>query len=145
MRASGPAKTPTTWPARRDGWWWHHRRNRTYVLFGLGSLVVIAEAVVVLAGLWALGGGPESWERFLASLAPTVPRLLHVFALVVLIAYGLRFLRMFPKTQTPRMTLRGLPERLRTRPSLRVLGGALHLACLGVWLLVGCVLAGVLG
>jgi fumarate reductase subunit C len=145
MRPSGPARTLTTWPVRRDGWWWHHRRSRAYVLFGLGSIVVMAEAAVVMAGLWSLGGGPESWESFLVWLASTVPRVLHGFALVVLIAYGLRFMRMFPKTQTPRLLLPGVPERLRTRPPLHVLGTALHLACLGVWLLVGSVLAGVLG
>jgi fumarate reductase subunit C len=115
------------------------------VLFGLGSLVVMAEAAVLLAGLWALGGGPESWERFVAWLAEPVPRSFHALALVALIAYGLRFVRMFPKTQTPRILLAGVPERLRTRPPLRVLGAALYLACLGVWLLVGSVLAGVLG
>jgi fumarate reductase subunit C len=145
MRASGPPRTPTTWPLRRDGWWWRHRRNRAYVLFGLGSLVVMAEAAVVLAGLWSLGAGPESWERFLACLARPLPRALHAFALVVLIAYGLRFLRMFPKTQTPRILLPGVPEPLRTRPPLRVLGAALQLACLGAWLLVGSLLAGGLG
>ena len=74
MSASGPARTPTAWPARRDGWWWHHRRNRAYVLFGLGSLVVMAEATVLLAGLWALGAGPEVWARFLARLGEPVPR-----------------------------------------------------------------------
>jgi fumarate reductase subunit C len=145
MRASGPAKTPTTWPARRDGWWWHHRRNRTYVLFGLGSLVVIAEAVVVLAGLWALGGGPESWERFLARLAGPVPRSLHLLAFIALTAYAARFVRLFPKTQAPRLNLPGVPERLRSRPPLGVLAAALYAACLATWLLVGSLLGGALG
>ena len=145
MRASGPPRTPTTWPIRRDGWWWHHRRNRAYVLFGLSSLVVMAEAAVILAALWSLGGGPESWERFLTWLARPAPRSLHVIAVVILVSYGVRFLAMFPKTQTPRIRLSGVPERLRTRPPLRVLGVALYLSCLGVWVLVGALLAGVVG
>lgn len=145
MHASGPARTPTAWPVRRDGWWWRHRRSRAYVLFGLGSLVVMAEAVVILGALWSLGGGPESWERFLAWLAWPALRLLHAIAVVVLISYGLRFLAMFPKTQTPRILLPGLPERLRTRPPLRVMRAALYLFCLGVWVMVGSLLAGVLG
>jgi len=145
MRASGPARTPTTWPVRRDGWWWRHRRNRRYVLFGLGSLVVVTEALVILAALWSLGSGPESWERFLAWLARPLSRTFHAIALVVLVAYGLRFLAMFPKTQTPRIRVRGVPERLRTRPPLRVLGAALYVSCLGAWLLAGALLAGVLG
>lgn len=145
MRPSGPARTPTTWPARRDGWWWRHRRNRAYVLFGLGSLVVIAEAVVVLAGLWALGGGPESWEHFLARLAGPVPRSLHLLAFIALTVYAVRFVRLFPKTQTPRLNLPGVPERLRSRPPLGALAAALSAACLATWLLVSSLLGGALG
>ena len=145
MRPSGPPRTRTASPARREGWWWRHRRNRAYVLFGLGSLVVMAEAAVVLAGLWALGGGPEGWERFLARLAEPVPRSLHALALLALIAYGARFLRLFPKTQPPRLPLPGLPERLRRRPPLGALAAALYAAWLGAWLLVGSVLSGALG
>jgi fumarate reductase subunit C len=145
MRPSHPASTPTSWPARRDGWWWRHPRNRAYVLFGLGSLVVMAEAAVLLAGLWALGGGPEGWERFLARLGEPAPRLLHVLAFLALTAYGARFLRLFPKTQTPRLKLPGVPERLRKRPPLGVFTAVLYLTWFGAWLLVGSVLGGALG
>jgi fumarate reductase subunit C len=145
MRASGPARTPTTWPARRDGWWWRHRRNRAYILFGLGSLVVMAEAAVLLAGLWALGGGPERWEGLLARLGEPVPRLLHVLAFPALTAYGARFLRLFPKTQTPRLSLPGVPDLLRKRPPLRALAAALYVTWVGAWLLAGSVLSGALG
>jgi fumarate reductase subunit C len=145
MRASGSVRTSTAWPARRDGWWWHHRRNRAYVLFGLGSLVVMAEATVLLAGMWALGAGPEVWARFLARVGEPVPRLLHALAFFTLTAYGARFLRLFPKTQTPRLSLPGVPESLRKRPPLGVLAAALYVTWLGVWLLVGSVLCGALG
>jgi fumarate reductase subunit C len=145
MRPSGPPRTRTASPARRDGWWWRHRRSRAYVLFGLGSLAVMAEAAVLLAGLWALGGGPAGWERFLARLAEPVPRSFHALALLALIAYGGRFLRLFPKTQTPRLPLPGLPERLRRRPPLAVFTAALYVAGFGAWLLVGSVLSGALG
>jgi hypothetical protein len=105
----------------------------------------MAEAAVLLAGLWTLGGGPEAWERFLGRLGEPVPRLLHVLAFLALAAYGARFLRLFPKTQTPRLNLPGVPEPFRRRPPLGALAAALYAMWLGVWLLAGSVLGGALG
>jgi hypothetical protein len=99
----------------------------------------------LLAGLWALGGGAERWEGFLARLGEPVPRLLHVLAFPALTAYGARFLRLFPKTQTPRLSLPCVPERLRKRPPLGALAAALYATWLGAWLLAGSVLSGALG
>ena len=78
-------------------------------------------------------------------LAGPVPRSLHLLGLVALTAYAMRFVRLFPKTQTPRLSLPGVPERLRSRPPLGALAAALYAGCLATWLLVGSLLGGALG
>lgn len=143
MRPSGPSRTRTSWPLRRDGWWWAHRRNRSYVLFGLASVAVLAEALVILAGLWSLGGGEVAWNRYVAVLRSPALRAFHLAALPVFAWYGGRFLRLFPKTQPPRIEIGSLPEAWKRRPELTllarvtftvwILGSALVLVLLGGW------------
>ena len=74
-------------------------------------------------------GGPSEAERHRA----------------LLFRAAARFLRLFPKTQTPRLNLPGVPERLRSRPPLGALAAALYVMWLGVWLLAGSALSGALG
>jgi fumarate reductase subunit C len=125
----------------REGWWWGHGRNRSYVLFGLASVAVLAEALVILAGVWSLGGGEAAWDRYVAALRGPALRAFHLAALPAFVWYGGRFLRLFPKTQPPRIEIGFLPEAWRRRPPLPllarvtfavwVLGSALVLVLLG--------------
>ena len=144
MRPTGPSRTRTSWPLRRDGWWWGHSRNRSYVLFGLASVAVLTEAFVILGGAWSLGRGEASWDGYVAALRTPALRTFHLVALPIFVWYGGRFLRLFPKTQPPRIEIGFLPEAWRRRPPLTrmarvtfavwVLGSALVLALLGGWL-----------
>jgi fumarate reductase subunit C len=147
-RAMGSRTSPSTplgAPARRDGWWWRHSRSRSYVLFGLASILVLLEAGILLVGLWSLGGGEETWRRFLALLHQPAVRLLHVAAAPVFLWYGGRFLRLFPKSQPPRIELAFLPERLRRRPPLPVLLALVGAPWLVAQVVVLAALAGWLG
>jgi len=137
--------TPLGAPERRDGWWWRHSRSRSYVLFGLASILVLLEAGVLLAGVWSLGGGEETWTRFMAILREPTVRLLHVAAAPVFLWYGGRFLRLFPKSQPPRIELAFLPELLRRRPPLPVLLAVIGATWLTAQVVVLATLAGCLG
>ena len=86
--------------------------------------------------------GDFDWDHIFGKLGV---RWLHVLAFLALTAYGARFLRLFPKTQTPRLNLPGVPEHLRKRPPLSVLAGVLYVTWLGTWLLAGSILSGALG
>jgi len=114
------------------------------VLFGLASVAVLSEALVILAGVWSLGGGEVAWDRYVAVLRGPALRAFHLAALPVFVWYGGRFLRLFPKTQPPRIEIGFLPEAWRRRPPLAllarvtfaawILGSALVLVLLGGWL-----------
>jgi fumarate reductase subunit C len=113
------------------------------VLFGLASVAVLAEALVILAGVWSLGGGEVAWNRYVAVLRSPALRAFHLAALPVFAWYGGRFLRLFPKTQPPRIEIGFLPEAWKRRPELTllahvtfsvwILGSALVLVLLGGW------------
>ena len=144
MGTSRPPRTPMTVPVRRQGWWWGHSRNRSYVLFGLASIAVLIEAFVILGALWSLGGGEASWDRYVSALRTPLLRAFHLAGLPVFVWYGGRFLRLFPKTQPPRIEIGFLPEAWKRRPPLALiarvtflgwaLGSVLILALLGGWL-----------
>lgn len=144
MATAPPPRTRMAAPIRREGWWWGHSRNRSYVLFGLASVAVLIEALVILGGVWNLGRGETSWDGFVAALRTPSLRAFHLAALPIFVWYGGRFLRLFPKTQPPRIEIGFLPEAWKRRPPLTlltratftvwILGSGLILVLLGGWL-----------
>jgi len=141
LSAEKQANTRTYPPIRRDGWWWGHTRNRSFVLFGVASIPVVAESYILLWAVVSIASGAATWEDYVEWMRSPPVRLFHVLALPLFLWYGGRFLRLFPKTQPPRVELSVLPERWRNRPPLGLLARTLFLTwglgMLGALLLLG--------
>ena len=58
---------------------------------------------VVLRVVWALGDGPEAWQALREKFADPLYVAFHVLALVCVCFVGVRFFRLFPKAQPPRI------------------------------------------
>jgi fumarate reductase subunit C len=115
--------------------WWSAPRIRAYLLFGATGIVYFIAGTVVLKMVWALGEGPEAWDRARENLSHPLYLIFHALTLVSLIFVGVRaFGTMMPKMQP------------RNGP-LPVLGaGAVRGLISAVWvivsLLLGLILAG---
>ncbi|MDE0885944.1 MAG: hypothetical protein OSB70_10460 [Myxococcota bacterium] len=131
-----PKKGPTrTAPPRMPESWWGAQRIRTYLLFGATGIVYFVAGTVVLKLAWALGTGPEAWDRALGNLSHPLYLIFHALTLVSLIFVGLRaFGTMMPKMQP------------RNGPLPVLAAGTVKGLFLSVWValtvLLGLVLAG---
>ncbi|MDG2335917.1 MAG: hypothetical protein P8Q97_17020 [Myxococcota bacterium] len=96
-----PKKGPTrTAPPQMPESWWGAPRIRTYLLFGATGIVYFLAGTVVLKLAWALGTGPEAWDRALGDLSHPLYLVFHALTLVSLIFVGVRaFGTMMPKMQ----------------------------------------------
>jgi fumarate reductase subunit C len=110
-------------------------RYRAYTLFDLTGAVYLALGFVVLRAVWALGSGPEAWEALRASFASPLWLAFHLLALVSVCFVAVRFFRLFPKSQPPRIG----PAKPPPRP---VIHAMLYAAWLGVTLVMTVILAG---
>ena len=72
-------------------------------LFGLTGLVYVFLGFLVLEMVWALGSGPAEWSRIQATLASAPMIAIHGVCFVSVIFVGVRFFRLFPKAQPPRL------------------------------------------
>jgi fumarate reductase subunit C len=115
--------------------WWSHPRIRTYLLFDATGIVYLLLGLVALRVVWALGSGPEVWDATLASLANPLYVAFHVLGLASVIFVGVRFYRLFPKSQPPRIG----PVKPPPQP---VILGMLYAAWVGVTLVFAAILAG---
>jgi fumarate reductase subunit C len=61
-------RTRTAKPRPPGGWPLAHARYRNYLLFALTSAFMAIAAVLLLAGVRALGQGREAWQAYLAWL-----------------------------------------------------------------------------
>ena len=102
MKPSAPPSTRTADPTPPD-----HFPGRgnylSYVAFGATGVLMWLAAFQVLRALQALGAGEEAWNGMLASFRHPAYVVFHVFLLVGLTWFALRFFSVFPKTQPPQM------------------------------------------
>jgi fumarate reductase subunit C len=110
-------------------------RYRSYVLFDFTGFIYLLLGLFVLRAVWALGDSAPAWQHVLASHRSPAWLLFHAVALVAVVFVGVRFFRLFPKSQPPHIG----PAKPPPRP---VIHAALYVAWVAVALLFSAVLAG---
>ena len=116
-RRAAPTRTA---PPRMPDKFWSRGRYLPYVLFGACGAFLMAQSILVLQVVWTLGAhDPAAWEGLLRDYASPGYLVYHAVALVALVWFGLRLIRLFPKTQPPRLG----PV---ARPPLALLRAALY-------------------
>ena len=93
MSSANPTASRTrTAPARKPGGWpLAHTRYRNYLLFALTSAFMAAAAVLLLAGVRALGRGRDAWQAYLAWLGTPGIRALAWLCLLFTAYFTLRW------------------------------------------------------
>ena len=134
MAPSRPGPTRTAPPSRPAGFPFTGR-YRAYTLFDATGLIYLLAGLLVLRAVWALGSDPMTWQGVLEAWRNPLYVAFHLLALVSVIFVGVRFFRLFPKAQPPRM------GQVRPPPPPVILG-TLYGLWVGVTLLFVAVLAG---
>ena len=134
MAPARPGPTRTA-PPQMPSSWWSHPRIRTYLLFDATGIVYLLLGFVALRVVWALGAGPVVWDATIASLRHQLYIAFHVLGLASVLFVGVRFFRLFPKSQPPRIG-----------PAKPPPPGVIHVLLYAAWLAVtgvfGAILAG---
>jgi fumarate reductase subunit C len=115
--------------------WWSASRIRIYLLFDATGLIYYMIGFLVLRQIWALGNGPEAWNAAMEQLTSPLYIAFHVITLLSLVFVGVRFFRLFPKAQPPRIG----PAK---PPPGGVIQAMLYLVWIGVTVLMVAILAG---
>jgi fumarate reductase subunit C len=87
--------------------------------------------------VWALGSGPEAWQALRESFASPGWIAFHALALLSVCFVAVRFFRLFPKAQPPRIG----PAK---PPPGRVIHALLYAVWIGVTIVFAAILGGVL-
>ena len=89
---TAPAPRTRTAPARKMGGWpFAHARYRNYILFALTSVFMGAAALLLLAGVRALGSGKEAWQAYLHWLGTPGIRALSWVSLLFTLYFTVRW------------------------------------------------------
>lgn len=93
MSTANPTAPRTrTAPARKPGGWpLVHARYRNYLLFALTSAFMAAAALLLLAGVQALGHGKDAWRAYLAWLGTPPIRTLSWLSLLFTAYFTIRW------------------------------------------------------
>ena len=134
MAPAKPGKTRTA-PPQRPPQFPSQGRYRAYTLFGWTGLIYLLLGVLAIEAVWALGDGAAAWDEQLARYQHPLYIAFHVLALVSVIFVGMRFFRLFPKAQPPRIG----PAK---PPPAAILTAMLYSLWIGISLLMTWVLAG---
>jgi fumarate reductase subunit C len=108
-----------------------------YLMFGSCGAFLLLTSLILIRAVWALGSGQARYEATMRSFGNLGYKLYFVVALVGLVWFTLRFLRLFPKTQPFRMG----PMK---RPPIPVMLAGLYGAFVVVNLIVAAILGGTL-
>jgi fumarate reductase subunit C len=84
-------RTRTAPPLKPGGWPLAHARYRNYLLFALTSVFMGAAALLLLAGVQALGQGKEAWRAYLAWLGTPAIRALSWACLLFTLYFTTRW------------------------------------------------------
>jgi len=111
MRPKRPGATRTA-PPRMPDLYPTRGRYLPYIAFGSCGLLLLLVALGILRSVWVLGEqDPAAWRAHLEAYRHPLYLLFHLVALLAITWFGLRFFRLFPKTQPPRIgPLRPPPE-----------------------------------
>lgn len=128
---TAPPRMPDLYPARG--------RYLPYIAFGSVGLLLLLVGFGILRSVWVLGEhDPAAWRAHLDAYRHPLYILFHLFAMLAIGWFGLRFFRLFPKTQPAKIgPLRPPPE--------PVLLAGLRTAFVVATLLVALVLGGAIG
>ena len=134
MAPPTPGRTRTA-PPQMPSTWWSASRIRTYLLFDATGLIYYMIGFLALRQIWALGNGPAAWDTAMAQLTSPLYIAFHVVTLLSLVFVGVRFFRLFPKAQPPRIG----PAK---PPPGGVIQAMLYLVWIGVTVVFVAILAG---
>ena len=99
MKPSRPTPTRTA-PPRLPDQYWSQGRYRSYILFGACGFFLLTVALLLLRAVWVLGShDAAAWDAMLAGYGNPLYLVFHALSLLALVWFGLRFFRIFPKTQ----------------------------------------------
>lgn len=102
MQPSKPGSTRTAAP-RRPASFPFGGRYLSYILFDATGIVYLLAGFLVLGIVWSLGSGPAEWSAQLERLRSPAYVVFHLLALASVVFVGVRFFRLFPKAQPPRI------------------------------------------
>jgi len=134
MQPPSPGRTKTA-PPMKPASWPSATNIRVYTAFGLTGIVYLLLGLLALRLVWALGSGPAAWQDALEGLSNPLYLAFHALCLVSLVFVAVRFFRLFPKAQPPRIG----PAKPPPGP---VIHAMLYVVWLGVTAIVSLVLAG---
>lgn len=126
MQPLQPGRTRTAPPLRPDGFP-SAPRYRSYLLFDATGLTYLLVGLVTLRVAWAFGSGPEAWQELLAQLRHPLYVAFHFLVLLSALFVGVRFFRLFPKAQPPKIGPAKLPPRPVLHAMLYAAWGAISL------------------
>ena len=124
---TAPHKMPDGFPGKG--------RYRTYVAFEATGLIYMLMGFIILRAVWQLGVGEAGWSRVMDAYQNPIMIGFHLLALVGVIFVGVRFFRLFPKAQPPRIG----PAK---PPPAAILTAMLYSVWIGITLVMTWVLAG---
>lgn len=110
-------------------------RYRSYTLFDWTGVLYLLLGFLALRVVWALGDGREAFASVIASFDNPAYVAFHALALLGVCFVGVRFFRLFPKAQPPRIG----PLRPPSAPVILIL---LYGAWIGVTVALAAILAG---
>jgi fumarate reductase subunit C len=98
MTPSRPGRTRTAPPQAPSGWFTQPRMLR-YLLFDATGIIYLLVGFGALRAVWMLGSGPTAWAAFQQEYATAPLIAVHVVCFAAVIFVGVRFFRLFPKSQ----------------------------------------------
>ncbi len=110
-------------------------RYRAYTLFDATGIVYLLLGLLILKVVWDLGSGAGQWLELLEGFRNPIYVAFHAFSLLCVVFVGVRFFRLFPKAQPPRIG----PLKPPPRP---VILAMLYAAWIGATALFAAILAG---
>lgn len=136
MAPPKPGRTRTA-PPKMPASWWSAPRIRTYLLFDATGIVYLLVAGVAIRLVRALGENEVAWELAMRDMQHPLYIAFHVLCLVSVVFVAVRFFRLFPKAQPPKIG----PAKPPPGP---VIHGMLYVVWIGITVLMSLILAGVL-
>ncbi len=134
MAPSKPGGTRTA-PPMRPPQYPFSGRYRAYTLFDWTGLLYLLLGFLALRVVWALGDGEAAFDAAIVSFEHPLYIAFHMLALVGVCFVAVRFFRLFPKAQPPRVGSLKLPP-------APVILATLYVAWLGATVVFAAILAG---
>ena len=134
MAPAKPGPTRTA-PPNRPPQFPFAGRYRAYTLFDATGVLYLLLGFLALRVVWALGDGEAAWAAVLESFRHPLYLAFHALSLAAVIFVGVRFFRLFPKANPPKI------GPLRPPPA-PVITAVLYSAWIGLTLLFTAILSG---